>query len=73
MLSYINISNGVRQGGVLSLSLFAIYIDDLSLLLNTRRIGWHISDVCTNHVYYADNLCLMPPCALALQELINIY
>ena len=48
-------------------------MNDLSLLLNTRRIGWHISDVCTNHVYYADNVCLMPPCALALQELINIY
>ena len=24
-------------------------MNDLFLLLNTRRIGWHISDVCTNH------------------------
>ena len=43
--SYFNISNGVRQGGILSLSLFAIYMDDLSSLLNTSRIGRHISDV----------------------------
>ena len=72
MSSYFNISNGVRQGGILSPSLFAIYMDDLSSLLNTSRIGCHISDVCINHVFYADDLCLMAPCAIALQELINI-
>ena len=47
-------------------------MDDLSSLLNTSRIGCHISDVCINHVFYADDLCLMAPCAIALQELINI-
>ena len=31
-----------------------------------------ISDVCINHVFYADDLCLMAPCATALQELLNI-
>ena len=31
-----------------------------------------ISDVCINHVFYADDLCLMTPCAIALHELINI-
>ena len=48
-------------------------MDDLSSLLNTSRIGCHISDVCINHVFYADDLCLMAPCAIALQELINIW
>ena len=72
MSSYFNISNGVRQGGILSQSLLAIYMDDLSSLLNTSRIGCHISDVCINHVFYADDLCLMAPCAMVLQELINI-
>ena len=67
-----NISNGVRQGGILSLSLFAIYIDNLSSLLNIIRIGCHITDVCINHTFYADDLCLMAPCAVALQEMINI-
>ena len=32
----------------------------------------HIDDVCINHVFYADDLCLMAPCAIALQELINV-
>ena len=72
MSPYFTISNGVRQGGILSPSLFAVYMDDLSSVLNTSRIGCHIDDVCINHVFYADDLCLMAPCAIALQELINI-
>ena len=47
-------------------------MDDLSSLLNSRRIGCHIDDVCINLVFYADDLCLMAPCAIALQELINV-
>ena len=72
MSPYFTIFNGVRQGGILSPSLFAVYMDDLSSLLNTSRIGCHIDDVCINHVFYADDLCLMAPCAIALQELINV-
>ena len=46
-------------------------MDDLSSLLNTSRIGCH-NDVCINHIFYADDLCLLTSCAKALQELINI-
>ena len=70
--SHFNISNEVRQGRILSPSLVAIYIDGLSSLLNTSRKGYHISDVCINHVFYAGDLCQMAPCTIALQELINI-
>ena len=28
--------------------------------------------LCINHVFYADDLCLMAPGAIALQELINL-
>ena len=72
MSSYITISNGQAQGEILFPSLFVVYMDDLSSLLNTNRIGCHIDDVCINHVFYADDLCLMAPCAIALQELINV-
>ena len=57
MSPYFTIFNGVRQGGILSPSLFAVYMDDLSSLLNISRIGCHIDDVCINHVFYADDLC----------------
>ena len=72
MSPYFTISNRVRQRGILSSLLFAVYMDDLSSLLNTSSIGCHIDDVSINHVCYADELCLMAPSALALQELINV-
>ena len=70
--SFFTISNGVRQGGILSSVLFSIYMDDLSVLLSQSGIGCHIEGLCINHVFYADDLCLMAPCAIALQELINM-
>ena len=45
---------------------------NLSSLLNTRRIRCHIDNICINHVFYGDDFCWMPPCAIALQELINV-
>ena len=72
MSSYFTISNGQAQREILFPSLFVVYMDDLSSLLNTARIGGHIDDVCINHVFYADDLWLMAPCAIALQELINV-
>ena len=39
---YFNILNGVRQGGVLSPKLFAIYIDDLSNELALCKSGFYI-------------------------------
>ena len=66
--SFFTISNGVRRGGILSPVLFSIYMDDLSVLLSQSGIGCHIEGLCINHVFYADDLCLMAPCAIALQE-----
>ena len=34
-----NVTNGVRQGGILSPKLFNIYIDGLSNILNNSLIG----------------------------------
>ena len=35
-------------------------------------MGCYVDNVCVRHVFYADDLCLMAPCAIALQQLINV-
>ena len=65
------ISNGVRQDGILSPKLFAVYLYKLTVELNKSGIGCHVGN-CMNHLSYADDLCLLPPTAMALQQIINV-
>ena len=69
---FFTISKGVRQGGRLSAKLFSVYMDDLSKSLINSGVGCFFHNVCFNHVFYADGLCLMASCAISLQELLNI-
>ena len=63
--AYFNVSNGVRQGEVLSPKLLAIHIDDLSQDLTMCKSGCYIDDQCMNHVLYADDIYLLAPTAIA--------
>ena len=69
---FFTITNGVRQGGILSHKLFSVYMEDLSKMLHDSGMSCYIDSVCVNYVFYADDLCLMAPCAIALQKLINV-
>jgi len=44
-----HVSNGVRQGGVLSPYLFAVYLDNLSNELNNIKAGCYIGELLLNH------------------------
>ena len=69
---HFSISNGVRQGGDLSLKLFSVYVNNLSDKLVHSKFGCSIDNLCMNHVMYTDDICLNAPSPAALQELINI-
>ena len=66
------ICNGVRQGGILSPFLFGIYIDELSLQLQSKNIGCRLSNVIVNHLLFADDAVIFAPSAKGLQQLLDI-
>ena len=66
-----NVTNGVRQGGILSPYLFNLYMDDLSLILREKYAGCKIAGRIINHLFYADDLVLMCPSYRGLQDLLD--
>ena len=67
-----NVSNGVRQGGILSPYLFCIYVDELSKMLNNVHVGCFVGTMLVNHLLYADDLVLLSPSAAGLSILLSI-
>ncbi|CAL4144050.1 unnamed protein product, partial [Meganyctiphanes norvegica] len=65
------VSNGVRQGGILSPHLFNVYMDDLSVRLKRIYAGCKIANKIINHLFYADDLVLLCPSHRGLQELLQ--
>ena len=66
------VSNGVRQGGILSPAFFNVFVDELSVWLRTVSVGCYIGDTCMNHIIYADDTALLAPSPAALQKLLDI-
>lgn len=66
-----SVTNGVRQGGILSPYLFNVYIDDLSESLDNSEVGCrYLGSV--NHLCYADDMVLLSPTPHGLQKMLDI-
>ena len=70
--SSFRVSNGVRQGSVLSPLLFAVYLDGLLCDLIDCRVGCYWKNLFAGCVCYADDIVLLAPCPSALRTMLNI-
>jgi hypothetical protein len=70
--NHTGVSNGVRQGGILSPLLFNIYMDNLSSMLQDKYVGLSYGTGRLNHLMYADDIVLFSPSVIGLQTLIDI-
>ena len=68
---FFGVSNGIKQGGVLSLYLFALCLNDLSTNLNAIKSGCVRGNALVNNLF-ADDICLLSPSFSGLQDLVNI-
>ena len=67
-----NVTNGVRQGGVLSPLFYSIYVDDLLEKLKENGIGCHIGHHYVGVFGYADDIILLCPSVTGLIKMIKI-
>ena len=65
------VSNGVRQGGVLSPILFTVYLDELLQRLTVLDIGCHVGHHYVGSTCYADDIALLAPSPSALRVLLR--
>ena len=70
--SKFDITNGVRQGGVLSPLLFTVYIDELLEKLKRNGIGCYIGNHFVGALGYADDIMLLCPSVAGLKKMIKI-
>ena len=61
MSEYVSVSNGVKQGVVLSEMLFCLYIDPLLQKLKQSGVGCHINSNIMGVLSYADDITIIYP------------
>ena len=67
-----NVTNGVRQGGVLSPALFALYLDVLLQRLRKSGFGCYIGPHFAGALAYADDIALLSPTRTGLEAMSKI-
>ena len=66
------VSNGVRQGSVLSPILFLVYLDSLLVDLSKSGVGCYWGSFFAGAFGYADDVVLLAPCAAAQRIMLSI-
>ena len=64
--------NGVKQGGVLSLRIFNVYLNKLLSKLRENRLGCHMNGQFVGTFIYADDITILAPYYSSLQSMLAI-
>ena len=67
----VSLSNGVRQGGVVSVILYCFYVNDLFKLFRERSTGYWVKGYIHGIFGYSDDNFLIDPSLFALQEMLQ--
>jgi hypothetical protein len=69
---YFDVNNGVKQGGVISPTLFTCYVDGLLKRLKDSGLGCRVGSAYLGSISYADDLMLLAPNISSLKSMISI-
>ena len=67
-----NISEGVKQGGILSPLLYNLYVNDLLVELENSSLGARLGNIYTGAPMYADDLALIATSPEELQGMLDV-
>ena len=68
----VTVTNGVKQGSILSPILFTLYMDEMFLKLKKSGLGCHIGDTHMGSLGYADDDILLSPTLFAMKKMLKI-
>ena len=67
-----SISNGTRQGSVLSPALFSVYVQDLLDELRELGVGCHVGETFLGAIAWADDFLFLAPNRAAMQQMLDL-
>ena len=68
-----DISNGVKQGGVLSPIIYSVHVDNLIRILRDCKIGCMYNNEYMGSFTYADDISLLCHTLIGTQKMLQIY